>query len=686
MINLKRAVVYDEECLPNVFTLYAEELFSDECRMWEISEFRDDRVLLLQWFRYCQEHKIPMIGFNSLTYDYQLAHEIFSNPSITYRELYQISQQIISAGPFARNPIWENERFAPQIDLFKVHHFDNKAKVTSLKALQVNMRSQTVRESKLPFDRPLTFAEIEGELKPYNIHDVKETKRFAHFSMKALEFRVGLLKTLKGDVLNFNDTKIGEKILEQRLGEDLCYERKWISTDFNGGGYSKRVPRQTPRNRIPLAEIIFPYIQFQHPEFARVLDWMKAQTLMPEDIDDPEAPAKTKGVFTGVKARIGGIDFHFGTGGIHGSVTGQRFVADDHWLIRDIDVASLYPNVAIVNRLAPEHLGQAFVHEYSQLPIERKKYQELYGKKCVEANSFKLAANGAYGKSNSMFSCFYDPKLTMSITINGQLLLCMLAEWLLSVPTLQIIQINTDGITYRIHSSMEWKAAEICKQWQQYTLLVLEDANYSRMFIRDVNSYIAESKEDGKLKLKGAYWTPEADRYAESISEAQPPAWHKDLSNVVSTRAAVAAMVKGVDLETYIRAQSDPFDFMCRVKVDRGSRLMLGNVEVQRVTRYYVAVNGAPLVKISPPPTGCKIGDWKRRNGISESEYQSVLRTLAPGTWDARIHTKNKSVYQNREMAIEAGWKIAECNDASSFDFNNVDYRWYVAEAQKLII
>ena len=200
---------------------------------------------------------------------------------------------------------------------------------------------------------------------------------------------------------------------------------------------------------------------------------------------------KTKGVFKGLKANVGGIDFHFGTGGIHGSVSSQFVRSTNEWLIRDIDVASLYPSIAVVNKLRPEHLGEAFSVEYERLLTERRTHK----KGTVENASLKLAANGTYGNSNSKFSVFYDPKFTMAITINGQLMLCMLAEMLLEVPTLQFIQINTDGITYRVHRDYEPKAKEICEIWEKYTLLKLEDVDYSRMWIRDVNNYVAESTQ-----------------------------------------------------------------------------------------------------------------------------------------------------------------------------------------------
>jgi DNA polymerase elongation subunit (family B) len=44
----------------------------------------------------------------------------------------------------------------------------------------------------------------------------------------------------------------------------------------------------------------------------------------------------------------------------------------EEFAIVDIDVASLYPSIAIVNKLYPEHLGIRFVEEYARLPLERK--------------------------------------------------------------------------------------------------------------------------------------------------------------------------------------------------------------------------------------------------------------------------------------------------------------------------
>jgi hypothetical protein len=125
---------------------------------------------------------------------------------------------------------------------------------------------------------------------------------------------------------------------------------------------------------------------------------------------------------------------------------------------------------------------------------------------------------------------------------------------------------------------------------------------------------------------------------------------------------------------------------MMRAKVDRSSQLILGGVQIQGTSRYYVAREGAPLIKRSPPVKGAKVGEFKRRSGLTDHEYNQIAATVPPGVHDERIHTKNKSRHEIREFGIEAGWNVAECNDAAAFRFDNLNYDYYVAEARKLII
>lgn len=473
---MMKSVVYDLESYPNVFLCTACSLDNpDEMYVWEISDRRDDGLGLHHWLYQLGMYDVPMIGYNNIGYDYHLIHAFVTQPSITADRLYAVTESIIGSDWGQGPVIWPSDRLIPQIDLYKIHHFDNKAKRQSLKGLEVNMRSKSVEDLPFPPGTYLTSEQID-KLIEYNKHDVLETHKFAQITMPNIKLRQDMLdnKMLSGDVLNFNDTKLGKELLIQRLGRNLTH-------DANG-------PRQTIRTHIPLRDVVFPYIQFQLPEFKRVHQWMLEQTLMPQDFDGVER-ASTKGVFTDVNATIDGFTFHFGTGGIHGSIERSTVRSDDTHVIVDCDIASLYPSIAIVNQLAPEHLGNSFVAEYARLREERFKYP----KGSPENAALKLALNGSYGASNDIYSPLYDPLFTMKVTINGQLMLCMLAELLImNVPDFKMISINTDGITAILPRTSRSIYNDLCKQWEKFTCLDLEFAEYSRIFIRDVNSYIAE--------------------------------------------------------------------------------------------------------------------------------------------------------------------------------------------------
>ena len=542
--------------------------------------------------------------------------------------------------------IWPSDRMVTQGDLFKIHHFDNAARSTSLKKLEINMRSRTVEDLPYPPDQPTT-SEQKDEIIKYMCHDVSETLKFYHASLDQIRFRDELAERYPdmGDVLNMNDTKIGKKFFEREL------ERNGTPCRVRVDGRKK--PRQMIRNSVALRDVISNRVVFEHPEFQRVKSWLESQVLGPKQ-DPRAAPGEieTKGIFSDLSATIDGFQYDFGTGGIHGSLHSTVVHEDDEWEIWDWDVASYYPNIAISNRFYPEHLSENFCDIYETVYQMRKGH----AKGTAENAMLKLALNGVYGDSNNKHSPFFDPQYTMAITINGQLLLCMLAEWLTQDPSavpgyqtpngyVEMIQINTDGLTIKVRkSAVEWMKS-VCSYWEEKTGLELESVRYKSMFIRDVNSYLAV-KHDGGIKRIGAY------AYETPLNSAKfqtrERGWHQDHSMLVIRKAAEAQMVHGVPVAEFIKNHRDPFDFMKSVKVPRSSRLMYGeDLTIQNTTRYYVSTTGSSLTKVMPP-------------------------------------LKGKS--EERRIGVDTGWTVTVTNDADNFRWDNVNWLYYINEAEKLVI
>ena len=643
-------LIYDIECYPNIFTVVIYIPRKNRYLTFEISERRNDIERFMKVMKQIRSEKRRMVGFNNMGYDYPVMHALMNfyrdYPRAEWFELCKAardkSNQIINGEHWDRfkHLIWENNQYCQQLDLFKIHHFDNVARATSLKVLQFNMRSESIED--LPFNPnlPVDPANFD-DLIAYNNHDVQETYRFYQETLKAIDFREKLTAKHGVNFTNANDTKIGKTIfqmeLEQHIGKGTCY---YYTAD------GERKPRQTKRKEIAISDVILPCVRFEGKEFNLIKDWITKQVLKDTTkdvftgIDEEDLgeilnhcdKTKVKGKIKNLNCNVNGFNFVFGTGGLHGCIDSATVESCNKKVIVDLDVTSYYPSLAIVNGIYPKHLGPEFCLIYKRLKEQRM----TYAKNSPENAALKLALNGVYGDSNNKFSPFYDPQYTMAITINGQLLLCLLAEKLMKIDSVEMIQANTDGVTIRLDRTRVSEMESVCKEWEKITKLELESARYSRMFIRDVNSYIAEY-ENGKLKRKGAY---------EYVLD-----WHKNFSCLVVQKAAEAHLVHGRDIEEFIRNHDDSYDFYLRAKVPRSSRLVKRDIDdggeklLRNITRYFISNRGGHLIKIMPPLP--------------------------------------KNPGKEREIAVNKGWNVTVHDVIAPLE--DINYKFYVEETKKLV-
>lgn len=549
-------VIFDIETYPNCFTFCYVFADGSGMNVFEISDRKDDANQFIEFLRECRRKKYRLVGFNNIGFDYPVIHYIIeksrkaiksgSQLKLSAKEIYKVAMDLIKSqgdDKFGKS-IKESDVVIPQVDLFKIHHFDNRARATSLKTLEFNMRSANIED--LPFPVGIALDDNQkDELIRYNKHDVNETLKFYWYSYDALALRKELSEQFGFDCTNFNDTKIGKQLFIDRLESEnkgCCY----TVTDRG------RKINQTKRDKIVIKDCLFDYIDFSRnrPEFKAVHEWFKSQVItetkgvfsdlmehqigdvakyaemvvkrkklsdpvdkknkryVPDEnviaklkLDQPlgwieekelKSPKGAKSYYwchnvaETMNVVIDGFRFDFGVGGIHGAKQGTHRSTDKK-KIRTLDVASYYPNMAISNNVYPAHLGKTFCKVYKDLYVERKSHP-----KGSAANAaLKLALNGVYGDSNNEFSPLYDPAYTMAITIGGQLSLCMLMGALIDHCNAEIIMCNTDGFEYVIDVDMFEKADKIVARWEKVTGLEMEGDTYKTMFIADVNSYVA---------------------------------------------------------------------------------------------------------------------------------------------------------------------------------------------------
>lgn len=631
--------IYDLETFPNIFTCVMQNTQTKELRVFELSSRKNDLDKLIKTLEWLSKNEKVLVGYNNLNFDYAVLQFIYKNV-----KNYEVKELVYKIFLFAdelikNNTIYKEDKNTlkiNQLDLMKVHNFDYKATRISLKVLEVNMCMDSIEDLNFTIGEALKADEFDNLIK-YNKHDVEATLLFFNHSYEAIEFREELGIKYNENMLNYSDTKIGKRYfirnLEEKLGKDICY--------VNGK------PKQTIRNFLNFSEIIFDYISFETPEFQSLLKYLKKQysnsmnevfsNIPKEKLEELSSYCNLNAKKEAYSLHLNYQDFSFflGTGGLHGSVESKFYDKSDEYLIIDVDVASYYPSIVIQNRLYPEHLGEEFVDIYKEIRDLRFSYK----KGTSQNKMLKLALNSAYGDTNNKFSPFYDYKMTLAITLNGQLMLCMLAEKLMQIDSVSLIQANTDGLTFKIDKKDKARYENISKNWQEFTGLELEEIIYEKLWIRDVNNYIA-LKENGEAKKIGAY------KY--------DLAWNQNHSSLVVQKAVEAHLLNGISIEDFIYNHRNKYDFLLNFKATRNIDLVFEKVyslqkayiPLPNTIRYFISKNGLPLKKILPP--------------------------------------LNKDAEQ-RVIGINVGYKVELCNKIEDFSYEFLDFDFYVKEAYKLI-
>lgn len=649
--------VADIEVYPNYFLYVGHGADNEE--IYEYSLHSSDTENTIGEFIDRMRDNIAMIGFNNIGYDYPVLHHIFTNDkkfrhmcvSNVCDQIYNFSKNLIES----EEKQWINpkEYIIPQLDLFQIHHFTNKARRTSLKAIEIALYMDNIED--LPYDPHTYITKEQSEtVRLYCHHDVKATKLFYKASIKEIEMRKGLTETYNIDLINANDAKIGSEIT-----------LKFVSEHMNTPAYEIKKMR-TYRKGIDLNNLILPYISFESDDFKSVLKYFKSTI-----INDTKGDLSYSILFRGVK-------YDYGTGGIHACTDNGTYENNDQWMILDIDVTSFYPNLAIRNKKAPQHLGESFCKVYEDMFEKRK----TFPKGSPENYGMKISLNSVYGKSNDIYSYLYDPQFTMFITVNGQLLISMLTERILLRTDAILLQANTDGITVKVPRSQYDDVKNIMSLWEKLTSLELEEAEYKSMFIMDVNNYMAVTTTD-KYKFKGSF----------EINKA----WHKDISHRIVPIAVARCLLYGIApqqtfLEHFGKKVYDDiiidgkpaiahgiYDFCGSIRARSGAKFYTEYIKnnthtiepLGKTNRYFVSNKGVKLRKELPP-------DKNKKDDIIKHKDKFPNQMNLFDFTDDVLETNNRVSY------IEANNLVTMFNRSFEGPYD-INYRYYLEACNRIL-
>jgi hypothetical protein len=565
----------DFETLSNCFIAVFEEIKSDHQEIFVIHESRNDIQDLVHFLNKNKNQDEWHVSFNGLGFDSQITEYILRNQdhlihgtgdSIA-RYLYGKAQNIIQ-----RQNAGEFLEFSPrdlqirQVDVFKLNHWDNPAKKSSLKWIQYTMDWKNIIDMPIHHTTAVVKEQI-PEIIKYCINDVKSTKQIMFLSKEQINLRRALTEEYDIDLFSASEPRISKELFLHFLSKATGIKK-----------YDLRQTR-TKREKIIFNDIILPYIEFKTATFQNLLKKFQGVVLY---------PGETKGGFK-YSVQYKGVKTDYGLGGIHGARASKVYNSTEDMVIMTSDVVSYYPNLAIKNGWAPAHLPkEEFCNLYEWFFEERKKIPKSDPKNYV----YKIILNSTYGLSNDENSFLYDPEFTMRITINGQLSLTMLYEMICEeIPGAIPLMQNTDGLETMIPREYVEKYMEICARWEKITNLQLEHDTYSKIVLGDVNNYIAVT-ESGKSKCKGRF-------------EYENLALHKNKSFLIIPKALHAYFVEGIKPEKFIMENLNIFDFCGGVKIKGDWKfqeqcIINGEYKeknLQHTVRYFISNSGSKIIK-----------------------------------------------------------------------------------------
>lgn len=576
---------------------------SEDCRSWLRDFMKSNRT----------------VGFNSINFDLPIIYAAIHGHPI--KVLVDITQDII----FGNQRPWTIESDYGFHIPRKIDHIDLIEVAPGQASLKIyNGRLHGKRMQDLPYDPEKSLSDDEIEIVyRYWKNDLDATILLFTSLREQIDLREAMSVEYKQDLRSKSDAQIAEGVIKSQVA-DIMGDVPKRPPVRQGVGYKYNIPD---------------FINFHHPALNDILDDIEearffvdisGKILMPKVLQDAEI-------------KIGGGVYRMGIGGLHSSEKCQAVVADDDHVLIDRDVTSYYPFIIINQGLHPKHLGWAFLKVYKSI-VKRRLQAKSDGNKVV-ADSLKITINGSFGKFGNRWSALYSPDLLIQTTITGQLALLMLIDRLerASIP---VVSANTDGIVIRCPKRLIPRMDKVVKEWEEDTSFDTEATEYSALYSRDVNNYIAV-KKGGGAKTKGAYASA---------------GLMKNPVNEICVDAVVEHITTGKSLSSIIRGCRDIRKFVSVRTVKGGAVWGAKEVEVPRFGK-----TGKPL------KPGVSFD-------LSEAEYLGkAIRWYYSTEVTGSIHYKSNG---NRVPRSEGARPLMEMPDEFPDDVN---YGWYVRECHSML-
>jgi len=602
-----KLAIFDIETPKGMFCIGIYEPDSKKWDIFEISKYRNDLYSLVKYYTK-KDHFDYWVSFNGIGFDHQVLQYILEQYENWFdldgvqvaNKIWDFAQKIIDDGKYDIQPPYKEEEFPVRaLDLFRIHHFDNKGRRTSLKwcAYMMNMNVE-----EMPHHHTKdSFTKLEAEeLKSYMRNDIIVTYKLLEVTLgitdieeladyngkNKIQDRIDVFKETGMDCMNWSDVKIGEE---------------WNKLDYKT---AKNIDEKGERKLFPVK----PRQPFGQPFrnfFPETLDFTTKSLADEVKIIGNEYVKNKKQKFP---VTVGKTTYTIAKGGIHSTEKHRMIKSLAGMCLSDIDVQSQYPNAFLKFKVRPPHLEDIIYNQVEwkiarrvQLKDKAKVLEKagnvLQARPCKSVQEMlKLCLNGGlYGKMGQKGSFLEYPEGVLKICMGNQIEILMLVE-MMEQAGFQVVSGNTDGIMVIYHESKKKLFLEICAKWENKVgnikLGKLEHTDFEAIWQESINHYIAKGT-DGKVKKKGRFVTI----YGSAGCEI-----NKNKSKRVVALALEQYFINGKNPIDFITNHKNIYDF-CIGKKAFGDLhyeevIDKDNVIVhKKLVRYYVSNSGNVFMK-----------------------------------------------------------------------------------------
>jgi hypothetical protein len=604
-----KTLVFDVECFPNFWC--CSFLEPESGRHTTLRQTLDGPPMDVERLRRLMTRN-RIVSFNGNGYD---VPKVFAAiKGFTNTQLKRLSDEIITEGLRPWHFEDKYEIRIPKLDHIDI--IDVAPGMVGLKLYGARLHSNKLQDLPYEPDTHLTPEQMDA-VEAYNINDLWVTWELYQSLAEDIRLREDLREMAGVDLRSKKGAQVAALVLKQQI----------TKRTGSAPGKSQLGPGYRFKYDPP------PYLTFQTEQMRSLLDEIRATDFQVSGEGKVALPRALEGRIV----TLSGCACRMGIGGLHSTESGVSHHSDEDGLLIDRDFDSYYPNVMLALRLAPRHIGDAFLDVFGGIVDSRMEAKGQANdaslpdatRKAAKklADRLKLIVNSTFGLTGSRYSYLYDPKVMIQVTLTGQLLLLWLAEQaeVLGIP---VASANTDGIVVKVPEQRKPEWDDVIVRCEAMTGLTTEETKYSALYSRDVNSYLA-LKANGSVKAKGAFG---------------PTGPQKNPTFEICIKAAVDFITKGASIEDTIYNCTDIRQFVA-VRTVKGGALF-GNTEyLGKVVRWYMAEGSDGFIRTKT--THAKTGNWTT---VAKTQGCCPLMNLPDEFPD------------------------------------DVDYRWYIAETREILM